>query len=237
MCALGLASSARFRRLTSIATKIQELGADATVTAVLRELKETEIKDKRADYEATADKGAKCGDLKALAAAGEKFAVIYADPPWEFKVYSGKDKQRSVERYYDTSSIEAIKALPVAPLAADAFYVGCHAGASRRSRSHQSVGLRVQDGGVHMGQAKQERRGIVHRNGLLDPIERGDLPIRDPRIAAAHGQRRVSSHPIPGWGAQRETARSAPPNRAPFARALSRTVRPIACGWVGDMGK
>jgi hypothetical protein len=27
---------------------------------------------------------AKCGDLKALAAAGEKFAVIYADPPWEY---------------------------------------------------------------------------------------------------------------------------------------------------------
>ena len=89
------------------------------MTAVLRELKETEIKDKRADYEARADKGAKCGDLKALAAAGEKFAVIYADPPWEFKVYRGKGKQRSAERYYDTSSIEAIKALPVAPLAAD----------------------------------------------------------------------------------------------------------------------
>jgi hypothetical protein len=89
------------------------------VSAVLRELKETEIKDKRADYEARADKGAKCGDLKALAAAGEKFAVIYADPPWEFKVYRGKGKQRSAERYYDTSSIEAIKALPVAPLAAD----------------------------------------------------------------------------------------------------------------------
>jgi MT-A70 len=33
------------------------------------------------------------------------------------------------------------------------------------------LGLRVQDGGVHMGQAKQERRGIVHRNGLLDSIE------------------------------------------------------------------
>ena len=81
--------------LNAIATKIQESGADATVTAVLRELKETEIKDKRADYEARADKGAECGDLKALAAAGEKFAVIYADPPWEFKIYSGKGKQRS----------------------------------------------------------------------------------------------------------------------------------------------
>jgi hypothetical protein len=88
--------------LKAIATKIQESGGDATVTAVLRELKETEIKDKRADYEARADKGAKCGDLKALAAAGEKFAVIYADPPWEFKVYRGKGKQRSAERYYDT---------------------------------------------------------------------------------------------------------------------------------------
>jgi hypothetical protein len=74
--------------LKAIATKIQESGGDATVTAVLRELKETE--DKRADYEARADKGAKCGDLKALAAAGEKFAVIYADPPWEFKVYRGR---------------------------------------------------------------------------------------------------------------------------------------------------
>src|ERR1700731_1814072 len=62
--------------LKAIATKIQEPGADATVTAVLRELKETEIKDKRADYEARADKGAKCGDLKALAAAGEQFAAI-----------------------------------------------------------------------------------------------------------------------------------------------------------------
>jgi hypothetical protein len=72
---------------------------------------------------------------------------------------------------------------------------------------------------------------------VLDPIERGDLPIRDPGIAAAYGQRRVSSHPIPGWGAQRETARSAPPNRAAFAWPISRIVRPIACGWVGDMGK
>jgi len=53
------------------------------------------------------------------------------------------------------------------------------------------------------------------------PIERGDLPIRDAGIAEAHGQRRVSSHPIPGWGAQRETARSAPPYRAAFAWPIS----------------
>ena len=54
-----------------------------------------------------------------MAEKGEKFSVIYADPPWAFEVYSGKGKQRSAERYYDTSSLEAIKALPVSQLAAD----------------------------------------------------------------------------------------------------------------------
>lgn len=105
--------------LKAIATKIQAAGGDATISAVLRELKGIEIKDKRADYEIRADRGAKSGDLSAMADAGNRFAVIYADPPWEFKVYSGKGKQRSAERYYDTSSIEAIKALPIGALAAE----------------------------------------------------------------------------------------------------------------------
>jgi N6-adenosine-specific RNA methylase IME4 len=54
-------------------------------------------------------------------------AVIYADPPWAFKVYSGKGKARSAENHYDASSLEAIKALPVAPLAADdcALFLWC----------------------------------------------------------------------------------------------------------------
>lgn len=61
--------------------------------------------------------GCKVEDLRALIAAGKKFSVIYADPPWEFKVYSGKGKQRSAERHYDTASLDDIKALPVGNLA------------------------------------------------------------------------------------------------------------------------
>jgi N6-adenosine-specific RNA methylase IME4 len=72
----------------------------------------------RADYEARAVKGGTVHNLQALAASGERFAIIYADPPWSFEVCSGKGKQRSADRYYDTSSLDAIKALPVAPLAA-----------------------------------------------------------------------------------------------------------------------
>jgi N6-adenosine-specific RNA methylase IME4 len=72
----------------------------------------------RADYEARAVAGGTVVDLVALAKSGARFSVIYADPPWEFKTYSGKGKQRSAERYYDTSSLDAIKALPIADLAA-----------------------------------------------------------------------------------------------------------------------
>jgi N6-adenosine-specific RNA methylase IME4 len=91
------------------------------------DIERLKIKQKRAAYEARAERGCKIGDLNAMAAAGEKFNVIYADPPWEFRVYSGKGKQRSAERYYDTSSVAAIKALPIAALSADncALFLWC----------------------------------------------------------------------------------------------------------------
>lgn len=57
-------------------------------------------------------------NLNALIAAGKKFAVIYADPPWKFKAYSGKGKQRSADRRYDTQSLDKIKAMPIEKLAA-----------------------------------------------------------------------------------------------------------------------
>jgi N6-adenosine-specific RNA methylase IME4 len=96
---------------------IERLAADPELNPAAL-TKEAKILQERAAYEAKADKGANVGDLLAMAEAGQKFPVIYADPPWEFKVYSGKGKQRSAERYYDTSSVEAIKALPIGKLAA-----------------------------------------------------------------------------------------------------------------------
>jgi N6-adenosine-specific RNA methylase IME4 len=60
-----------------------------------------------------ADDGCTVSDLNLIIKAAKKFSVIYADPPWSFKVYSGKGKQRSVDRHYDTQSLDDIKALPV----------------------------------------------------------------------------------------------------------------------------
>jgi N6-adenosine-specific RNA methylase IME4 len=87
------------------------------VTANL--LREGEIAQARKAYEGRTEAGGKVGDLHDLIAAGRKFPVIYVDPGWEFRVYSGKHKPRSAERRYDTLSLAEIKGLPVSALAAD----------------------------------------------------------------------------------------------------------------------
>jgi N6-adenosine-specific RNA methylase IME4 len=51
-----------------------------------------------------------------------KYGVIYADPPWGFQAWDGKDKKvasRGSVTPYDTMSMEAIAALPVQELAAE----------------------------------------------------------------------------------------------------------------------
>lgn len=48
----------------------------------------------------------------------KKYSVIYADPPWAYKVWSRKGAGRSAERHYPTMSIDDIKALPVGEFAA-----------------------------------------------------------------------------------------------------------------------
>jgi N6-adenosine-specific RNA methylase IME4 len=58
------------------------------------------------------------GNLQTLIDAQKTFSVIYADPPWTFETYSEEGKGRSAERHYDTMSLDGIKAMPVAKLAA-----------------------------------------------------------------------------------------------------------------------
>ncbi len=47
-----------------------------------------------------------------------KYSIIYADPPWSFKTYSDKGKERSAERHYPTMQKEDIQKLPVESIAA-----------------------------------------------------------------------------------------------------------------------
>ena len=54
-----------------------------------------------------------------LPATERKYGVIYADPPWTFKVWSGKGADRAAENHYPTMPQAELEALPVASLAAD----------------------------------------------------------------------------------------------------------------------
>ena len=47
-----------------------------------------------------------------------KYQIIYADPPWQYKVWSKKGAGHSAENHYPTMNISDICALPVADLAA-----------------------------------------------------------------------------------------------------------------------
>jgi len=50
----------------------------------------------------------------------KKYDIIYADPPWQFKTYSKKGKEKkSAENHYDCMSLQDIYNLPVQTIASD----------------------------------------------------------------------------------------------------------------------
>lgn len=108
------------KNLTAI-DGVAALAADAAVQKQIRaDARRAENKAKRAAArEGPVDAGFTTEKLLALIAAGQKFQVIYADPPWTFEVYSGKGKSRSAEEHYDTMDLESIKALPIGNLSDD----------------------------------------------------------------------------------------------------------------------
>jgi hypothetical protein len=92
---------------------------DKVARAARNAVRDIEIEQERESYRDRIEHGATVEDLEALVSAGKRFGVIYPDPAWSFEVYSGKGKQRSAERHYDTWPLERIKTLPVQALAAN----------------------------------------------------------------------------------------------------------------------
>ena len=49
----------------------------------------------------------------------KKYKIIYADPPWEYKVWSDKGKGRSAESHYPTMTKKEIQSLPLQNISED----------------------------------------------------------------------------------------------------------------------
>jgi hypothetical protein len=84
-----------------------------------RFIKEAEIAQARQRHRRIIEHGCTVDDLVALATAGKRFPVIYADPPWPF-VHWSELANRQVSEHYGLSTIDEIKALPVQQMGAAA---------------------------------------------------------------------------------------------------------------------
>jgi N6-adenosine-specific RNA methylase IME4 len=117
--------SSRWQKLATLdATRFEALVADAHAKQERghrNAMREVEIQMERETYRARTEQGCTVEDLESLIKNGKKFGVICPDFPWPFEVYSGKGKQRSADRHYDTWSLEQILALAplIRKLAAD----------------------------------------------------------------------------------------------------------------------
>ncbi len=195
------------------------------------------IEQERESYRQRTDQGGRVDDLHALIASGYRAGVIYCRSATDVSNLQREGEAAiSAERHYDVMSIDEIKALPVAALAAkncallmwdfwpedpekDGELVGREiikawefnyrtAGFIwvKTTRKATSVGL---DGkGLHWGMGYHTRTNTEA------------LPAGGARLAAAAGERRASSH----HGAGRRAFGEAGGGRAPNRAAVSRSV-------------
>ena len=49
----------------------------------------------------------------------KKYNIIYADPPWKYRVYSSKGNGRSAASHYNVMDLEDIKKIPVSKISSD----------------------------------------------------------------------------------------------------------------------
>jgi N6-adenosine-specific RNA methylase IME4 len=119
--------SARWQKLAALdaATfkdKVERSVKHAYDMMTQRFIKEVEIDRAKQRHNTMIEHGCTVDDLVALAASGFRASVIYGDPPWPWVNHWGSSGptvgiRSRVEHHYQPSSIEEIKALPVAPLA------------------------------------------------------------------------------------------------------------------------
>jgi N6-adenosine-specific RNA methylase IME4 len=94
---------------------VVEDAREKVARAVRSAVREVEIAQERESYRVRTEHGCTVADLESLVGKIE-FGAIVPDFAWPFEVYSGKGKQRSAERHYDTMSLAEIMAM--APLIA-----------------------------------------------------------------------------------------------------------------------
>jgi N6-adenosine-specific RNA methylase IME4 len=117
--------SSRWQKLAALdadkfENEVETASKRAYDTMTGRFLKEAEIARERAAHGKIVEHGCMVDDLVALAESGYRAGVIYADPPWPWETFGPLGRIRScADHHYPLAALDEIKALPVAPLAAE----------------------------------------------------------------------------------------------------------------------
>jgi N6-adenosine-specific RNA methylase IME4 len=117
--------SSRWQALASLdipefEQRVQRASAAAYDRLTRSFIREQEVERARQRHAQAIEHGCTVRDLVALAESGKRFSVIYSDPPWPMETWSAMGRKWSdATNHYGTSTIDEIKAMPVAPLAAE----------------------------------------------------------------------------------------------------------------------
>jgi N6-adenosine-specific RNA methylase IME4 len=117
--------SSRWQKLAALddstfETKVKGASERAYDDMARRFLKADEVKRAKDGRAKVIERGCIVDDLNALAESGQRFSVIYADPPWIYENWSPSGGVRAAAaNHYEVSAIDEILRLPVAALAAD----------------------------------------------------------------------------------------------------------------------
>ena len=132
----------------------------------------------------------------------KKYSIIYADPPWTFRVYSPKGNGRSAAIHYPTMNLEAIKDLPVEQLADTACTLFLWVTFPNLRESFEVIrswGFTFKT--VAFVWIKQNRKS-ESLFWILDSCKCGDLPSRNERLSKAAVCRCSSGDNFPCRGTQ-----------------------------------
>jgi N6-adenosine-specific RNA methylase IME4 len=115
--------SSRWQKLAALPedrfeAKVEGASKRAYDRIAQRFVREVEIERAKQRHSKLIEGGCAVGDLVALAESGRRFATILADPAWPWSGKLGIDMSRS-DHHYGLSTLDEIKSLPVASLAAD----------------------------------------------------------------------------------------------------------------------
>ena len=155
--------SSRWQRLAALdadtfEVKVEGASKRAYDGITQRFLKQADIARAKQQHGKIIEHGCTVDDLVGLAESGKRFPIIYADPAWPWNTFSRLGRIRScADHHYGLSTIDEIKALPVARLAADDCVLliwGTWPQLFRRARCNCRMGIHLQNGRIRLGETQ-----------------------------------------------------------------------------------